>query len=391
MHSYQKYNLTMMMMPILIASKINFKSLDFFRNFFQDRDKYLEQSGSNKYLNIAKTIPIRVCQRNALSINSDDTENIDYCSLKKIPLMIQQEGREDSVTACQEDPFPLGAVTQDQVAVLAKHGFESNNQDGKQSVIYEYVDFSPVNFAKRLQILRTAELRGTGQNESTSEYEIAHFCESIMKKTDGMIEDQRLIRNIIDSQFNGGTRRYMIIGMVITLIFDILFVAQILLDNEQVVLYCNYVCVSLILGFYLAIELLQVMEASQSYFSSMWNMIDMVFGVIYLVYFSIRISNTQNFLPMSHVVSTHTGKKNAYKFDKDYAKTAQQKRLHELMPVMCVFHLVIVFLGVIKLQFYLRFNNKFGFLVVLITECFQDIIQFLVFFAMWTITGALFF
>lgn len=112
-------------------------------------------------------------------------------------------------------------------------------------VKYSLVDLSAHTTAKKLDRLRTAESYedvARQASKAMDQLKIANFCLGLLEKTDGQIESQRVIRNIIDEQFKS-TQLYFILHLsIFILAYTLPLYIQIYSSDEATVRRCLIVC-----------------------------------------------------------------------------------------------------------------------------------------------------
>lgn len=129
-----------------------------------------------------------------------------------------------------------------------------------------------------------------------SSYDLANMILDIIEKTEDDIRSQKVIRHIIDYQYED-TRKvnlYMLIGYSIG--FFIPFFIQMYLFIGPVVLVCNGMCMftSLLL---MRFEIEQLKIQGCEYFASFMNWIDIMGFLSYSFYFGLRISDPSLEMP----------------------------------------------------------------------------------------------
>lgn len=187
-------------------------------------------------------------------------------------------------------------------------------------------------------------------------YGLSNLILDIVEKTDGDIRKQKIVRHIIDYQYQD-TRKvnlWMLIGY--TLGFFIPFFVQMYVFIEPVVLACNGMCMftSLLL---MRFELVQMSIQGCNYFSSFMNWIDLMGFFSYSFYFALRVQDPSLEMP-------------------DYKQNWEEDTLTFLSFPLIMYTSQ-------KLLFYFKMFPAFGLFQQLVSHTIANIQVFLPFMFFW--------
>ena len=121
------------------------------------------------------------------------------------------------------------------------------------------------------------------------DYELAQLVNTILEKTEGSVEDQKVLRDIVDWQFRK-TKQFFYIQLIVYLIFYFIpFLIQMTHKDFSEIYYYNMSCMISQIVF-LCFEAVTMKAAGiVDHFESHWNKIDFLNILVYTIYFYYRI------------------------------------------------------------------------------------------------------
>ena len=162
-------------------------------------------------------------------------------------------------------------------------------------------------------------------------YALSKMLKQMVNQTMGQIGDQKIVRNLIDFQYEKFTVVYTKTQLVIYLIFYFVPLSFVILNSQaSVTLTCIISCCS-IQALNIGIELIQIKQSSfSSYIQDPWNKVDICFIFLNLAYFANKLM----------IEDQNIGKEKG--FD------------------VILYNVVIITFACLKLIFYVRIFESFG-------------------------------
>ena len=180
------------------------------------------------------------------------------------------------------------------------------------------------------------------------------------------------IQTIIQFKWETYTKHYYYKRLTITLcfifslLFDLIF-CQMFLDfdvNQKCIEGSRWICGSIIFFFFWdEVKQFSREDTKCKYFTSWWNIFDILTILVYIIY-----------IPISFLFTTNYKDPYRYLSDKSY--------------VVVAFQCLIVILTFVKIIFFLRVFEGLSFLVQMVTSVFKDLQNFMVFFSVFISTFA---
>ena len=220
------------------------------------------------------------------------------------------------------------------------------NQDIK--IKHSFIDFCPLIFQRKLDYVTLLEVdrKSTSSDTDTMKMtwlQITDICNDILNQ-DEDIEKKQVIKNIVDFIFERFSKIFFVLHNLLYIFFFIIpFVVQITIrgdiDNGSVIVaICMFFFIAT-QAYFFYLEIIEMEENIEEYFSNYWNNIDVPIFFICFAYFVIRMQNLEkNYYPMSAVPSLN---------DDNYV-------------VMIILNVIITMFGILKVMYFFRSNDDFG-------------------------------
>ena len=206
-----------------------------------------------------------------------------------------------------------------------------------------------------------------------NQFKLSQIVQQIEEQTTGDIGGQKILRDLIDSQYEHFTVFYTkaMFGFYTTFYF-IPFIVQTINGSEQLVLVCRISCCcvqTLLFG----IEIIKIKQSTFSkYIEYTWNKLDICNILLNLVYFISKFITEANDREEKGFFSI----KNMF-----YNEDAGKEKGFETILI----NLVIITFACVKLISYVRIYESFDQLIQLLSICTKDISTFVVCFISWIV------
>jgi hypothetical protein len=200
----------------------------------------------------------------------------------------------------------------------------------------------------RLSIVKKIKVYELFERESfETNMDLCNFIESIIKQSKGEIENQTVVKNLINYQFETTKKVAKFIGALFVLGHMIPFYIQLYSDRSDVIKTCTCLSV-LVQAFFLFQEAIQLKDSGMSYFKEPLNYLDVSMILVTIDYALMRFNQEKRLLP-----------------------------IHEDTPIRDILtSLLISILIFLKTMSLLRASTVFSKMVLLITKVFVDLIPF---------------
>lgn len=173
------------------------------------------------------------------------------------------------------------------------------------------------------------------------------------------LDGYQFLRKLVEFQFR--KTRTIYAWILYTYIFSMmLYAIQLDFLNPQWVKIVNVVQLVIQTGIFLN-EIIQYRDSKEDYFKSFFNWVDNIHYLTFLVYFWMRISDPETTIP---------------RIDdgiKDPRSIASQ-------TVITTLNILLITTATVKVMYFVRVHDKFGWIVEMVSQCLSDIVPFTLFF-----------
>ena len=129
-----------------------------------------------------------------------------------------------------------------------------------------------------------------------NDYQVTRIMDHVMEMSQGQIDEQKAVRDIIDYQYET-TETFFYIQLVVYMCgYFLPLIYQISSTDDWTVTLCNLSCF-IVQGYCLIYEAVTFYWDGKEYFKSGWNLLDCLNIVLYFIYFFVRIQNTGHAMP----------------------------------------------------------------------------------------------
>lgn len=241
-----------------------------------------------------------------------------------------------------------------------------------------FVDFRPAFLEAKLDWIKgrafdPQAIKMKNVPSNFSEYQLAELINLIQASPECDLNQELLLRNLIDYQWNVTKRCQTIIFAFYIIGYLVPFFWQVYENDQDTILMCNISCF-ITLSFLSLYELLQYRRTSfADYFSDGWNKADVAHYVLYLCcYFWLRVCCSEG-----SVRDFFEFERKTPPWNEDYPWVFAIR--YTLTWANCI----LLILVVIKLLNFLRIIEEFGLFILLLRQCISDIKLFFLFQILW--------
>ena len=186
------------------------------------------------------------------------------------------------------------------------------------------------------------------EKDRSEDLSLALFCGNALVKNPEMIGESKVLKAVIDYQFEQKTfdvfkKQFIVFGAFYFLPILVVFTNNDLSERMKQILMTLSLLTSILFSFYEYIQFSA--ESAKEYFSDVWNIVD-ILG--YISYWTVCFSIF-----------------------------SQYKSVDTVMRVIVILQILL------KINFFLRIFSKYGLLVSLIQTCFVDMIPFVNYLFIW--------
>lgn len=195
---------------------------------------------------------------------------------------------------------------------------------------------------------------------SISDYEFSNMNLTMLEKYPKNLEHFLFMRNLVDHQFDR-TKAFYKRLLIVYGVAALLYFLQIEWITGFPVILVNTVQLVIQVLFFIN-ELIQLRDQGPSYFINIYNYFELAHFGFFVFYYVLRLTDTECTVP-PHGDHVH-----------NEFRTLNQQTL------MTILNMGIIITGTLKVFFYVRIFEEFGWIVELIGQCLKDMFTFTIFY-----------
>ena len=212
-------------------------------------------------------------------------------------------------------------------------------------------------FNEKLRVLKKGK---SPAKVAISDYEFSNMNLTMLEKYPKNLEHFLFLRNLVEHQFNR-TKSFYKKLLFVYFISMLLFFLQLEWITGFPVIIVNSLQLVVQVGFLLN-ELIQLRDQGPAYFINIYNYFELAHFGFFLFYYILRLADTECTIP-PHGNHVHN----------EFRSLAMQN-------LLTVLNMGVIITGTLKVFFYVRIFEEFGWIVELIGQCLKDMFTFTVFY-----------